>query len=112
MRISDWSSDVCSSDLSDSYFAVLTAIETLVSAKAEETAVKRQLDQAEKRLEVGLAPITDVHEAQSRYDTARAATIAAPNAYDNAGENLTRSEERRVGKGGVSTCSYRWMPFH
>ncbi|PKM09403.1 MAG: hypothetical protein CVV14_00320 [Gammaproteobacteria bacterium HGW-Gammaproteobacteria-4] len=75
--------------VSDSYFAVLTAIQTLVSAKAEELAVKRQLDQAEKRLEVGLAPITDVHEAQSRYDTARAATIAAQNAYDNAGETLT-----------------------
>lgn len=75
--------------VSDSYFAVLTAIETLVSAKAEQVAVKRQLDQAEKRLEVGLAPITDVHEAQSRYDTARAATIAAQNAYDNAGETLT-----------------------
>lgn len=75
--------------VSDSYFAVLTAIETLVSAKAEQLAVKRQLDQAEKRLEVGLAPITDVHEAQSRYDTARAATIAAQNAYDNAGETLT-----------------------
>jgi outer membrane protein len=75
--------------VSDSYFAVLTAIQTLVSAKAEELAVKRQLDQAEKRLEVGLAPITDVHEAQSRYDTARAATIAAQNAYDNAGEALT-----------------------
>lgn len=75
--------------VSDSYFAVLTAIQTLASAKAEEVAVKRQLDQAEKRLEVGLAPITDVHEAQSRYDSARAATIAAQNAYDNAGETLT-----------------------
>lgn len=74
--------------VSDSYFAVLTAIETLVSAKAEELAVKRQLDQAEKRLEVGLAPITDVHEARSRYDTARAATIAAQNSYDNAQEAL------------------------
>jgi len=74
--------------VSDAYFAVLTAIETLVSAKAEEIAVKRQLDQAEKRLEVGLAPITDVHEAQSRYDTARAATIAAQNNYENTREAL------------------------
>src|SRR3546814_12996822 len=23
-----------------------------------------------------------------------------------------RSEERRVGKEGVSTCSFRWSPFH
>lgn len=74
--------------VADAYFTVLTAVETLVSAKAEETAVKRQLDQAEKRLEVGLAPITDVHEARSRYDTARAATIAAQNAYQNSHEAL------------------------
>src|SRR3546814_1177417 len=25
---------------------------------------------------------------------------------------IERSEERRVGKGGVSTCSYRWSPTH
>lgn len=74
--------------VADAYFAVLTAVETLVSAKAEELAVKRQLDQAEKRLEVGLAPITDVHEARSRYDTARAATIAAQNSYQNSHEAL------------------------
>lgn len=74
--------------VANSYFTVLTAIETLVSAKAEQTAVKRQLDQAEKRLEVGLAPITDVHEARSRYDSARAATIAAQNNYEDAQEAL------------------------
>src|SRR3546814_12104598 len=26
--------------------------------------------------------------------------------------NRTRSEERRVGKEGVSTCRYRWSPYH
>ena len=52
--------------VADAYFNVLTQIETLASSRAEERSVKRQLDQAEKRLEVGLAPITDVHEARAR----------------------------------------------
>lgn len=72
----------------DAYFNVLTAIETLASSRAEERSVKRQLDQAEKRLEVGLAPITDVHEARARYDSARAATITAANTLDDAREAL------------------------
>ncbi len=72
----------------DAYFNVLTAIETLASSRAEERSVKRQLDQAEKRLEVGLAPITDVHEARARYDSARANAITAANTLDDAREAL------------------------
>ena len=74
--------------VADAYFNVLTAIETLASSRAEERSVKRQLDQAEKRLEVGLAPITDVHEARARFDTARANAIAAANALDDSREAL------------------------
>ncbi|WP_227978136.1 TolC family protein [Arenimonas daejeonensis] len=74
--------------VADAYFGVLTAIETLASSRAEERSVKRQLDQAEKRLEVGLAPITDVHEARARYDTARANAIAAAIALDDSREAL------------------------
>lgn len=74
--------------VSDAYFAVLTAIETLASTRAEERSVQRQLEQAEKRLEVGLAPITDVHDARARYDSARANTIASQNAYEDALEAL------------------------
>jgi outer membrane protein len=74
--------------VSTAYFNVLTAIETLASSRAEERSVKRQLDQAEKRLEVGLAPITDVHEARARFDTARANAISAANALDDAREAL------------------------
>lgn len=73
----------------DAYFNVLTAIETLASSRAEERSVKRQLDQADKRLEVGLAPITDVHEARARYDSARANAITAANTLDDAREALT-----------------------
>ena len=74
--------------LADAYFNVLTGIETLASSRAEERSVKRQLDQADKRLEVGLAPITDVHEARARYDSARANAIASANALDDAREAL------------------------
>ncbi|KFN42154.1 MAG: hypothetical protein A2X76_10565 [Lysobacterales bacterium GWF1_69_6] len=74
--------------VADAYFNVLTAIETLASSRAEERSVKRQLDQAEKRLEVGLAPITDVHEARARYDTARANAIAAATALEDSREAL------------------------
>ena len=74
--------------VAEAYFNVLTAIETLASSRAEERSVKRQLDQAEKRLEVGLAPITDVHEARARYDTARANAIAAGTALEDAREAL------------------------
>lgn len=74
--------------LADAYFNVLTGIETLASSRAEERSVKRQLDQAEKRLEVGLAPITDVHEARARYDSARANAITSANTLDDAREAL------------------------
>src|SRR5207342_1922503 len=74
--------------VADAYFNVLTQIETLASSRAEERSVKRQLDQAEKRLEVGLAPITDVHDARARYDSSRAATILQATALDDAYEAL------------------------
>ncbi|HEY9541464.1 MAG TPA: TolC family outer membrane protein [Luteimonas sp.] len=74
---------------SAAYFNVLVAIETLAAAEAAETALKRQFDYADKRLEVGLAPITDVHEARATYDSARANTIAQRNALADAYQALT-----------------------
>jgi outer membrane protein len=64
--------------------------------KAEETAVKRQLEQAEQRFEVGLSAITDVHEAQARYDAARAAAILAQFQLDDAYEALNELTGRPV----------------
>jgi outer membrane protein len=84
----DAASDALMVRLASAYFDVLTGIETLASARAEERSVKRQLDQAEKRLEVGLAPITDAHEARARYDSARANTILQSNALDDGYEAL------------------------
>lgn len=69
---------------SAAYFNVLIAMETLAAAEAQETALKKQFDFADKRLEVGLAPITDVHEARAQYDRARANTIVTRNALEDA----------------------------
>lgn len=74
---------------SAAYFNVLIAIETLAAAEAQEAALKKQFDFADKRLEVGLAPITDVHEARAQYDSARANTIVTRNALEDAYQALT-----------------------
>jgi outer membrane protein len=92
----DAASDALIVRVADAYFNVLTSIETLASARAEERSVKRQFDQAEKRLEVGLAPITDVHESRARYDSARANAIAAANTLDDAYEALAEITGQRV----------------
>ena len=76
--------------VAEAYFNTLTAIDALVFARAEERAVKRQLDQAEQRFEVGLTAITDVHEARARYDGARAGTIAADVQLEDAREALAQ----------------------
>jgi outer membrane protein len=70
------------------YFDVLVQLETLAAAEAAETALKKQFDFASKRLEVGLAPITDVHEARAQYDSARANTILARNAVEDSYQAL------------------------
>ena len=71
------------------YFDVLVAIESLAAAETNEAAGKRQFDYADKRLEVGLAPITDVHEARAQFDSARAKVITSRNALKDNYEALT-----------------------
>ena len=73
---------------SAAYFTVLVQLETLTAAEAAEEALKKQFDFASKRLEVGLAPITDVHEARAQYDAARANTILTRNAVQDAYQAL------------------------
>lgn len=72
----------------EAYFAVLTAEDSLGFATAENAAVKRQLDQADQRFEVGLTAITDVHEARARFDQSRARMIVAENSLNDAREAL------------------------
>ncbi|KGQ18268.1 Type I secretion outer membrane protein, TolC precursor [Lysobacter dokdonensis DS-58] len=81
---------------SAAYFNVLVQLENLAAAEAAETALKKQFDFASKRLEVGLAPITDVHEARAQYDTARANTITAHNLVEDAYQALAEITGRPV----------------
>jgi outer membrane protein len=74
--------------LADAYFGVLSASDKLRSTEAENKAVGRQLEQAKKRFEVGLSAITDVQEAQARYDLTVAQEIAARQALESAREGL------------------------
>src|SRR3546814_2366768 len=83
MRISDWSSDVCSSDLFQRSYR---------SCPSPSSPCRRP------DLMLGLfAPL------YSSYRNIAATT--------NANKPL-RSEERRVGKECVSTCRSRWSPYH
>jgi outer membrane protein len=81
---------------SAAYFNVLVAIETLAAAEAQEAALKKQFDFANKRLEVGLAPITDVHEARAQYEGARANTIVSRNALEDAYQALAEITGKSV----------------
>lgn len=65
--------------VTQAYFDVLLATETLTTSNAQKTAISEQLDQAKRNFEVGSATITDTHEAQARYDLAVAAGLAAEN---------------------------------
>ena len=70
------------------YFVVLGAMDNLEFVKADKAAIARTLYQAKQRFEVGLAAITDVHEAQARYDTAVSEEISAERLLDDAKEAL------------------------
>lgn len=74
--------------VSERYFDVLTALDSVRFAQAEETALRRQFEQAEQRFEVGLAAVTDVHEARAVYDAAQARVILAENQLEDAREAL------------------------
>lgn len=74
--------------VADTYFGVLTAIDGVTFAEAEEKALQRQFEQAEQRFEVGLTAVTDVHEARAGYDNARARAIVARNRMADAQEGL------------------------
>ena len=74
--------------VADRYFGVMVAKETLDFRRAEREAISRQLDQTQRRFDVGLIAITDVKEAQAQFDLAVAAEIEAENALDLANEQL------------------------
>jgi len=73
---------------STAYFIVLAAQDTLEAAQAAYDAIARQLEQSEKRFEVGLIAVTDVQEAKAAFDQATAALIEGKRNLATAGERL------------------------
>lgn len=65
--------------VSQAYFDVLMAQDNIELIEAQKSAISRQLEQAEANFEVGTSTITDVNEAQARYDLTTAQEIAAIN---------------------------------
>src|SRR3546814_15110016 len=97
MRISDWSSDVCSSDLQTE-----PAMERFLGVDAFEV-----VGRIEEVLPSGLAlpARQSAKTVQAPRDCRDEAALAA-----HISRHRSRSEERRVGKECVSTCRYRWSP--
>src|SRR3546814_18669437 len=110
MRISDWSSDVCSSDLKEKRLAPLLA--------AYQKAIDDDPDEANNYLNRAAfnRGIFDYKAAIADYDAAIARAPTADSYQQRAGLKAAlgddaRSEERRVGKGCVSTCRSRGSRF-
>src|SRR3546814_20992516 len=100
MRISDWSSDVCSSDLQEDL--TLSRKNLSLSSRVLGTFLVGALALAA----CGNSGDDDVDAAD-----APGTTEAAESGSEDSGEG-SRSEERRVGKECVSTCRSRWSPYH
>src|SRR3546814_18077832 len=100
MRISDWSSDVCSSDLQPGHVGVALVGERVVLRRGDQC--RRQAAQlgGVERRRVGVLAVV---VAQVGRDVGL---------HVGLGEAVARSEERRVGKECVSTCRYRGSPVH
>src|SRR3546814_13696377 len=99
MRISDWSSDVCSSDLDVDEDAVVNAVDVPSIYDIPSMLHEQGLDEYIVRsLGIGKAAEVD----WSRWERVLQAVHNPKH----------RSEERRVGKECVSTCRSRWSPYH
>ncbi len=70
------------------YFNVLSALDTLQAQQSSLQAFDLQLQQANKRYQVGLIAITDVEQARAARDTAAAAVIAGKQALASAEDQL------------------------
>src|SRR3546814_21195285 len=99
MRISDWSSDVCSSDLLS--VAVLVDGSYVAGEDGTRTYTPRPEDEMEQ--------LTTVVRSVIGYDEKRGDKVEVINMrfIDD-----QRSDERRVGNECVSTCRPRWSPYH
>src|SRR3546814_20003634 len=99
MRISDWSSDVCSSDL----FVVTEGELTSGHIDVAEATIGNVIGITDFRVEL----------ADGVWSGGAAATATMPGGVDaDIGVSFERSDERRVGKEGVSTCRSRRSPYN
>src|SRR3546814_11158932 len=110
MRISDWSSDVCSSDLRARQQVAVDAIEC-----APDEPFDARGDEIGKARVIGFAQIMAVEifelfEVEARRRAADMSEVE-PFGRLRAADDF-RSAESRVGKEGVSTCRSRWSPDH
>src|SRR3546814_16573077 len=109
MRISDWSSDVCSSDLivdKELSFLRIGAQDSTVDSTEDQFRLRAQYDLGGGWELRGLAALL-----VNREDTLNPKSFLR----DASGAETfigIRSEERRVGKECVSTCRSRWSPYH
>lgn len=65
--------------VSQAYFEVVIAEENIIAISAQKIATVQQLESARQHFEVGSATLTDIHEAQARFDLVRAQEISAAN---------------------------------
>ena len=74
--------------VSKAYFNILDSIDNINYVQSEKAAIKSQLNESKKRLEVGLIAITDYAEAQASYDLSETQYIEAENLSDLTKESL------------------------
>ena len=74
--------------VASAYFDVLRSQDNLATFQAELDASERILEQTRQRFEVGLIPITDVHESQASYDLARVNLLMEENSLHQRYEAL------------------------
>src|SRR3546814_4517615 len=109
MRISDWSSDVCSSDLilNNKYFGEMNP---------RQIEYAQSIIDASQRLLALINDILDLATIEAGYMALDRSPVDVHlllrSVYDLTREWAGRSEERRVGKECVSTCRSRWSPYH
>src|SRR3546814_11162634 len=104
MRISDWSSDVCSSDLPDVFHDVFGHVPLLADP------VFADYMQAYGRGGLRSLQYGALHRLSRLYwHTVEFGLVREKGELRIYG---ARSEERRVGKECVSTCRSRWSPYH
>ena len=83
--------------VAQAYFIVLTDEDQLKYARSNAASLKKQLDQAQAKYDVGFAAITDVADAKSAYDTAASQVIAAENLVFNDRQALEQITGQKTG---------------